>query len=189
MIKKYRELRRVYEVGKRFLNDSFHVNIHKKSIEEMSKVPSRTDIINFLLKSLGRSENNYLEIGVRNPNDNFAHIASTTKYGVDPGLEFKENPVDFKLTSDAFFDQLRAGSVLSKDIRFDVIFIDGLHLAEQVERDIENALEFIADDGFVVLHDCNPPSEFHASESHAYKLSPAYGFWNGTTWKAFFKFR
>ncbi len=79
--------------------------------------------------------------------------------------------------------------MLNKDIRFDVVFIDGLHLADQVERDIENALEYITEDGFVVLHDCNPPSEFHASESHAYKLSPAYGYWNGTTWKAFFKYR
>jgi hypothetical protein len=189
MIKKYREIRKFYNAGKRFLNDSFHVNIHKKSIEEMSKSPFRTDIINFLLQSSGKPETKYLEIGVRNPNDNFSHIHSTIKYGVDPGIEFKENPVDFKLTSDAFFKQIKSGDILSTTTRFDVIFIDGLHLAEQVERDIQNALDYITDDGFVILHDCNPPSEFHASESHAYKLSPAYGYWNGTTWKAFFKYR
>jgi hypothetical protein len=189
MIKKYKEIRKFYNAGKRFLNDSFHINVHKKSIEEMNKRPLRTDIINYLLKSLCKSETKYLEIGVRNPNDNFALINSDTKFGVDPGIEFKENPVDFKLTSDTFFEQIKSGNILTKNIKFDVIFIDGLHLAEQVERDIQNALDYITDDGFVVLHDCNPPSEFHASETHAYKLSPAYGYWNGTTWKAFFKYR
>ncbi len=73
--------------------------------------------------------------------------------------------------------------------RFDVIFIDGLHLAEQADRDILNALDFISYKGFVVIHDCNPPTEFHARESFSFRNSPARGYWNGTTWKAFYKFR
>ena len=79
--------------------------------------------------------------------------------------------------------------ILSKDIKFDVIFIDGLHLAEQVDLDIKNALGYIKDDGFIVLHDCNPPTEWHAREDYDYKNSPAQGYWNGTTWKAFLKSR
>ena len=39
------------------------------------------------------------------------------------------------------------------------------------------------------MHDCNPPTEFHASETYAYRNSPAKDLWNGTTWKAFFDFR
>ena len=39
------------------------------------------------------------------------------------------------------------------------------------------------------MHDCNPPTEFHASENYDYVLSPAKTLWNGTTWKAFAKIR
>jgi hypothetical protein len=131
----------------------------------------------------------FLEIGVRNPSDNFNKIKCKVKYSVDPGVEFEHNPVDFKMTSDEFFEDLSNGDILNRDLKFDLIFIDGLHLAEQVDRDIVNFLKFIKDDGFIVLHDCNPPTEFHASENYEYRLSPAGGNWNGTTWKAFFKYR
>ena len=70
-----------------------------------------------------------------------------------------------------------------------MIFIDGLHLAEQVEKDIKNALQFINDDGFIVLHDCNPPTEWHARETYRYYSSPAKEIWNGTVWKAFLNIR
>ena len=130
-----------------------------------------------------------MEIGVRNPGDNYNHINADTKYSVDPGLEYKASSIDFKMTSDSFFDKLNNNEILSKDIKFDVIFIDGLHLAEQVDLDIKNALDYIKDDGFIVLHDCNPPTEWHAREDYDYKNSPAQGYWNGTTWKAFLKSR
>ena len=44
--------------------------------------------------------------------------------------------------SRSFFTNLKGGKILNPKIKFDVIFIDGLHLAEQVERDIENSLDF-----------------------------------------------
>jgi len=70
-----------------------------------------------------------------------------------------------------------------------LIFIDGLHLANQIEIDINNSLEFLKDDGYIVMHDCNPSTEWHAGETYSYKLSPAKDKWNGTTWKAFVKAR
>ena len=170
------------------MNDAYHQESKKLNELEMAKRPFRYDVINFLLSTLDR-ENTYLEIGVRNPADNFNRIHAVKKYSVDPGLEFKDNPVDFVLTSDQFFDQLRDGKVLSSDMRFDVVFIDGLHTAEQVDRDIKNALEFIKKDGFIVLHDCNPPTESHAREEHKYEISPAGQNWNGSTWKGFMKWR
>ncbi|NQZ75642.1 MAG: class I SAM-dependent methyltransferase [Ekhidna sp.] len=162
--------------------DADHAKGLQLNLAEEEKVSSRTEIINFLLQ--GRSDANYLEIGVRNPEDNFNYIVAANKYSVDPGVEFEENPVDFQMTSDEFFQQLAEGKIL-KDTLFDVLFIDGLHLAEQVDRDINNALQYIKEDGFIVLHDCNPPSEWHARETYNYKLTPAKGCWNGTTWKAF----
>jgi hypothetical protein len=143
-----------YVSGKKLLNHPHYVEIQEKNNLEISKKPSRTDIINYLL-SLNQNDTSYLEIGVRNPDANFNKIKANKKYSVDPGVEFKPNPVDFKMTSDLFFQKLSANEVLSNKIQFDVIFIDGLHLAEQVDRDIENSLKYIKDDGFIVLHDCN----------------------------------
>lgn len=177
-----------YLWGRRMHRDS----VFKKAMEdariERNKTPSRTEIINFLL-SLNDGTTAYLEIGVRNPLHNFDHIKADEKYGVDPGIEFRDNPVKFKMESDLFFEKLSRSEVLSADIKFDVIFIDGLHLASQANRDIINALKFIKPGGFVVVHDCNPPSHWHARELFNFSHSPAGQEWNGTTWKAFLKWR
>lgn len=177
-----------YRKGKLLLADPYYMNVQQESYLETLKRPTRTEILNFILST--KSEKTYyLEIGVRNPNDNYNHINAGQKYSVDPGIEYKENPVDFKMTSDEFYELLLANKILSSDIRFDLIFIDGLHLADQVDRDIMNSLKFIKRDGFIVLHDCNPPTEWHARETYNYFHTPASGFWNGTTWKAFVKWR
>lgn len=183
-----KKIKEYYNWGGRFISDEFILKGKDLNRIESEKRPFRYDIINFLLSSFDR-ETTYLEVGVRNPDDNYNRITSSTKYSVDPGIEFKENPVDFKVTSDVFFEGLLTGKFLSPDMKFDLIFIDGLHLAEQVDRDIDNALKFIKDDGYVVLHDCNPPTEFHARETHQFEISPAGQNWNGTTWKAFLKTR
>ena len=179
---------RYYNTGKMLLNDECFIDGGKKSKLEMLKKPLRTEIINFILSQFNR-ETCYLEIGVRNPDDNFNHILANKKYSVDPGVEYMENPVDFKITSDDFFYELNQNRILFSGIKFDVIFIDGLHLAEQADRDISNSLDFIKDDGFIILHDCNPPTEWHAREEFNYNFTPAGNSWNGTTWKAFMKWR
>lgn len=184
----YKKVKKTYDLGNRLLNDSYHIEGDEKSVLEIKKTPLRSEVINYVLKYLNK-ETKYLEIGVRYPEENFDKIISENKYSVDPGTENFKNPVDFKITSDEFFNQLRGGKILTREIKFDVIFIDGLHFAEQVERDIYNSLEFLNEDGFIVLHDCNPPTAFHASEEYLYRLSPSGGYWNGTTWKAFYKFR
>lgn len=192
LIKNFKENIRKYRYqlnfAKRIYRDQKFFEIYKISKEEGRKKPLRTEIISFLIEFVNGT--NYLEIGVRNPEDNFNKINCKNKFSVDPGIEFKENPVDFKMTSDKFFQSLRTGNLdIDPNIKFDVIFIDGLHLAEQADKDILNSLDLITDSGFIVLHDCNPPSEFHARESFRFRNSPARGFWNGTTWKAFYKFR
>jgi hypothetical protein len=179
---------RYYIAGKKLLSDPYFQECRKKDLLEKSKKPSRTEIINYLL-SLKTGKTTYLEIGVRDPSQNFDHIKASTKYSVDPGLEFKQNPATFKVTSDEFFKQLQSGSILTPDCRFDVIFIDGLHVADQVDGDIRNSLNFIKADGFIVLHDCNPPTESHTRAEYSFINTPAYENWNGTTWKAFVKWR
>jgi hypothetical protein len=179
---------RYYSAGKQLLNDPYHRDGRRKSSSEELKTPKRTEIINFLLSKRNEATR-YLEIGVRNPDCNYNHIVADEKYSVDPGLEYTENPVDFKMTSDEFYELLSDNKILSSKIQFDVIFIDGLHLADQVDRDITNSMRFLKNDGFIVLHDCNPPTEWHARENYYYGNTPAGTYWNGTTWKAFLKWR
>ncbi len=146
----FKKIKTYNKYGRRVVNDPFHKNTLEMTKLELKKTPKRTEVINFLL-SLFKGETCYLEIGVRNPEHNYKHIQANTKYSVDPGIEFKERSIDFKMTSDSFFDKLNKNEILSKDIKFDVIFIDGLHLAEQVALDIKNSLDFIKDDGFIVF--------------------------------------
>lgn len=185
MLKQYKYQ---FDFAKGIFKDNSFYDTYKTSKKEVKKKGSRTEIISFLLEMINGV--NYLEIGVRNPDDNFNKIKCQNKYSVDPGVEFKNNPVDYKITSDDFFNELKANNPnFPLNIKFDVIFIDGLHLADQAERDILNALNYLSPNGFVVVHDCNPPTEFHARESFGFRSSPARGYWNGTTWKAFYKFR
>ncbi len=177
-----------YLKGRKFFNDPHFLEVQKLCYLENSKKPSRGEIINYLL-SRRQKNTYYLEIGVRNPTHNFDKIKATKKYSVDPGLEYELNPVDFRMTSDTFFNKLSNNEILHNTIKFDLIFIDGLHLAEQVDRDIINSLKYIKDDGFIVLHDCNPLTEWHAREYFKYWHTPAQDLWNGTTWKAFLKWR
>ncbi|UII21829.1 class I SAM-dependent methyltransferase [Fulvivirga ligni] len=191
-MKYFKKLYRRYKLGEYYeevvFKNKHYLDAQKGSIDQVTSDKKRYDVINHLLASLNR-ETLYLEIGVRNPQDNFALINANVKYSVDPGLEYTQNPVDFKLTSDDFFEQLDQGALLSKSIKFDVVFIDGMHLASYVDRDISNALRYVKDDGFIVLHDCNPPTEWHARDQYSYEWTPANKYWNGSTWKAFVKYR
>ena len=176
-------------IGKSILKDKCYIKTKELTKKELAKSPSRSEVINQMI-SLTKAEN-YLEIGVRNPKSNFAKINCKNKYAIDPGMEEEINTADFKVTSDVFFELLEQNKLgrINNNIKFDLIFIDGLHISNQVEKDIVNSLKYLKEDGFIVLHDCNPPTEYHQREDYNYKNSPASTLWNGTTWKAFYKFR
>lgn len=147
----------------------------------------RFDIINYLIKK--HNYLNYLEIGVRNPNDCFNKIDVKTKHSVDPCVEF-EADVNYKYTSDSFFSLLESSNLdLPFNYKWDIIFIDGLHISDQVERDILNSLNHLNKNGYILLHDCNPPTIHHAREDFHDTSTIAEGNWNGTVWKAFYKLR
>ena len=149
---------------------------------------NRIEIINYLINRYGFRS--YLEIGVRNTFECFDLIECECKDVVDPGYESEENNVKYKFTSDDFFDLLKKESLdLPGDHTWDLIFIDGLHLSSQVERDIENSLSHLSNGGIIVVHDCNPPTPHHAREEYLDYSTPAGGIWNGTVWKSFYKFR
>ena len=138
---------------------------------------ARFDIINHLIETYNYQS--YLEIGVED-GDNLRQINSQCliQHGVDPASQH----ANFKITSDQFF------RIIKDEIKYDLIFIDGLHVEDQVERDIENALNHLEPNGTIVVHDCNPPSEWH---QRSYEEAQKNGcrLWNGTVWRAFVKFR
>jgi hypothetical protein len=142
-------------------------------------------IINHLIRRYGYKT--YLEIGVANPTLCFDKIIVENKTGVDPELNGWR--YDYRMGSNEFFSFLHAGRTqFPPDVKWDCIFIDGLHLAEQVERDIINSLGHLSEGGTIVMHDCSPPSEIIAREEY-HPQWPHPGEWCGTTWKAFYKFR
>lgn len=72
----------------------------------------------------------------------------TDSIGVDPD---RNSQADCIMTSDRFFE-------INKK-NFDIIFIDGLHHADQVERDFNNSLTCLNHGGLIVMHDTAPESE------------------------------
>jgi hypothetical protein len=147
---------------------------------------NRYDIINELIKKCDYKT--YLEIGVRNPDECFNLINCEIKHSVDPGYEDTENRVDYPYTSDNFFALLENQELnLSATHKWDIIFIDGLHVSSQVEKDILNSLNHLSENGVIVLHDCNPPELWFARED--YVVDRVHHAWNGTVWKSIYKLR
>ena len=146
----------------------------------------RYDIINKIIEE--NNFKNYLEIGVCNPEDCFDKIICESKDGIDPGVEFTPNPVKYRMTSDEFFHLLESNNLdKHPDFNWDVIFIDGLHISNQVMKDIINSLNHLSWNGYILLHDCNPPAIHMARED--YKVNGEYQPWNGTVWKALYWIR
>ncbi len=139
-------------------------------------IRTRTDLLNHLIAA--KEYHRYLEIGVRDPRHNFKQVQLVDKQSVDPN---PRRPVTHQMTSDAYFAKLQAEDPSSK---YDLVFIDGLHLAEQVEADVTNSLQHLSDGGSIVLHDCNPMTEDAQTEEYDGKKH-----WNGTVWKAWVKLR
>lgn len=156
----------------------------QNTIESMTRV----EVINKIIEVKGYSS--YLEIGVDNPENCFNKIVCENKTGVDPYLhealphewteqtkyEYISN-VEGKLIakeSDEFFEKL------PKRTKYDFVFIDGLHLKEQVLRDVANAEKHLKKGGFIMLHDCLPKKE----EMQTTNPAP-FATWTGTVWEAF----
>lgn len=138
----------------------------------LSKSMTRTDIINGLISKHGLKR--YLEIGVAG-GVNFDRVICEWKVSVDPDPKAHAT---FQMTSDEFF------SKRSKTWKpSDIIFIDGLHHADQVLKDINNSLEELTHDGFIVCHDMSPPLEIYQRVPRETRI------WNGDCWKALVKLR
>tara|TARA_B100000902_G_scaffold397081_1_gene459801 strand:+ start:1199 stop:1834 length:636 start_codon:yes stop_codon:yes gene_type:complete len=129
----------------------------------------RSNIVNHLITT--NSFTKYLEIGIFD-GFTFKQVSCDLKHGVEPGAEgVSISEVTHKMTSDDFFDIC--------DESYDVILIDGLHVADQVVKDFNNSLKHISEGGYILFHDCNPADKI-SQEVPRNSVS-----WNGDVWKAF----
>jgi hypothetical protein len=154
---------------RRFRRDLIHLPYALGGVE----IRSRTDVLNALASRFGLER--YLEIGVGDPADNFERMISPVRQSIDPNAD-----ATFRMTSDEFF-----AAKLGCET-YDLVFIDGLHEADQCIRDVENSLRRLAPNGFIVLHDANPPTEWHQRPVEQFEPG---SYWNGTVWKAVVRFR
>ena len=136
----------------------------------------RSEVINKIINRFNFSK--YLEIGVYHPKLNFDLINTNFKDGVDPE---PRRPVSYEMTSDEFFEKH------STNKKYDIIFIDGLHTYEQTYKDVINSINLLNEGGVIVMHDCNPPTEYHTRSYDEYLKTG--GEWNGTVYKSFIQLK
>ena len=133
----------------------------------------RWDIINHVVQTIGARS--YLEIGVSD-GTNLRHLSDALeKWGVDPQPQIegvKACTTFVPSTSDGFFER--------NNRRFDVVFVDGLHYANQACRDILNAARVAR---VVIAHDASPFTEAMQI------VPPIQGEWTGDVWKAIARIR
>jgi hypothetical protein len=133
----------------------------------------------------------YLEIGLDNPNNNYLLINCKYKECVDP--YYDDWAIDANTYMDASVKKFIEGGILTyhmtsdemfaqmpNEKKYDIIFIDGYHNEEQVDRDIINSLKHLNKGGRIVVHDCLPENEFQGSE----EVPSENAAWMGTVWKS-----
>jgi len=144
-------------------------------------LPPRVGVVQSELDRFVRPR--YLEIGVYSGTV-LLNVRATYRVGVDPQPKIRRRQIAVrpslwarlsirKMTSDAFF--------AASEEHFHVAFIDGLHTYAQAVADTENALDLLAPDGVVLLHDCNPTSPDAAAPDPTSATGEG---WCGDVWKA-----
>ena len=147
---------------RRFFYSIFIENFNKKIKYNWESFPRRYDIINKII--IKRNYTSYLEIGCFK-DETFNQINIKKKIGVDP-----VSGGNLRMTSDQFF--------IDNKEKFDLIFIDGLHVYEQVIKDIFNSIKVLKENGIILVHDCLPRKLWYQTPT---RMSDT---WNGDVWKA-----
>ena len=153
------------------LNHLYYNYFGEKNIGEIgldfSKKPSRKEVIQATINR--KQYKAYLEIGCFH-NELFDSIKCEKKVGVDP-----YSGGTLRKTSDDFFSKNKE--------TFDCIFIDGLHIYQQVKKDIFNSIKSLNQNGVIFIHDCLPNNVFDQAVPRCKYV------WNGDVWKAIVEFR
>lgn len=157
----------------------------------------RWDIINHFIKK--NNYKSYLEIGYYK-GWSFDRVECEDKTAVDPnpcktpeqeGMPYETKEMNlivkdkvtifssilYKYFSDDFFLNT------PETTKWDIIFIDGLHEANQASRDLLNSLDHLNIGGAIIMHDCNPPTLKHTT------TGDEVGNWNGNVYQAAIRMR
>jgi tetratricopeptide (TPR) repeat protein len=127
----------------------------------------------------------YVEIGLGHGRSLALAGNGTRAIGIDPyqgilnNLNYfsPDNPATlFPLASDDFFKQHDLRQEIGKDT-FDLAFIDGLHLFEQVLKDFINLERYAGTSSVILIHDCLPVEAIVAERERC------TGFWTGDVWR------
>lgn len=132
---------------------------------------NRTQLINKLIEY--NHFTSYLEIGVEtSSNYNAMNIENKQCVDINPNCH-----ATFTMSSDEFFKQL------SPKKKYDLIFIDAMHVEEYVDRDITNSLKHLNPGGIICLHDVIPISKGTAQKKEKYDGAV----WNGDVYRSIVK--
>lgn len=130
---------------------------------------TKTQVIQSLIDQNGFKS--YLEIGLGD-GVNFRNVQCSKKLGCDPA--FKSDDLIFGVTSDNFFLTINEFEFSPK---YDLIFIDGLHHATQLAKDVINAWKCLNQGGMILIHDIKPHDE-------AMQIVPRQSKqWTGDVWR------
>jgi hypothetical protein len=160
-MKKNRKFKRLF-LFRRFLYYFYGEKFYNRLNFDWSNKPSRIEIIQSTIER--KNYRSYLEIGCAKDKV-FSKIIIEKKVGVDP-----VSGGTVRLASDEFFK-------INKDT-FDCIFVDGLHIYEQVKKDIHNSLAVLNPNGVIFVHDCLPNKIWEQN------IPVMNGAWTGDVWKA-----
>ena len=156
------KINRFTKIFKKIYYQIFIENFNKKIKYNFPNDFYRWHLIEYLIKK--NNYINYLEIGC-DQNQLFSKVNIRNKVGVDP-----VSGGNIRDTSDNFFKDNKN--------KFDIIFIDGLHIYKQVKNDILNSIDCLNSNGIILVHDCMPDS-LGKQAVPRYKMQ-----WNGDVWKA-----
>ena len=134
---------------------------------------SRDVLINSIIRNYKLINPKYLEVGVWT-GETFKNINSNNKDGIDPEQYCKSDYVNYKMTSDVFFNTCTQ--------KYDIIFIDGLHTAFQVTKDIYNSINHLNEGGWVIIDDVYPHCEYEQERLNLRKT----GSQTGDVWKGLY---
>ena len=146
----------------------YHILFNKnKTVHQFKYEKNFYGRVAFINKAIAKIKNcMYLEIGVAdNRVFNSIPLKMKNKFGVDP---FQGG--NYRMTSDEFFEK-------NKNLKFDVIFIDGLHHYDQCQKDCINSIKSLNPGGIIFLHDLLPRCEMEQ------KIPQSYSSWTGDVWK------
>ena len=138
-----------------------------------------------VINSVSNQDGKYLEIGVET-GYTFNNVHIQNKTGVDPSPQFESENLILK-TSDDYFENLDPNT----NTKFDVIFIDGLHQCEQVTKDINNSLQYLNENGKILLDDIIPlnyDEQLKVPIKHRYEngILKTMVPWTGDVWKTMY---